>query len=439
MYEEEVERSEYCDRKRQYTSRRAAEKHGRSAGELFERSFFAVRCRRHSCFHLVISRKGRRGHGEAGEANERGQPTAEREELIRESTREVVRRLDERRTRMSITMVPLSSSNVRAAGYDPGVRSVRLPRILVQFDNGVYECVRVDGSETAAVAVFDRFLAASSKGGFYSEQIRRRPDVWQVRKLDEAAASGVVVGSDAKKAAENIVFAPTPEENRALYRDGVSGEWEKALSGDMSSMQEQLESAQQRGKDFQFVSEYIHAPSAVYEGELIGRKRTLILTVGLPKSGKSSWARTTGFCIVSPDAIRLALHGRAFEQLAEPFVWAHARLMVRALFVAGHETVILDACSVTRARRDEWRGSEWETVCQFIKTPYEECMRRAEPEEWQMVDGVRRRFPKVTPVIRAMAAKFEPLGEDETRYEGGSLLFNVSEPRGEMVVDKESV
>jgi len=37
--------------------------------------------------------------------------------------------------------------------------------------------------------------------------------------------------------------------------------------------------------------------------------KILILTVGLPRSGKSTWAAKKGFPIVSPDAIRLAMHG----------------------------------------------------------------------------------------------------------------------------------
>lgn len=54
-------------------------------------------------------------------------------------------------------------------------------------------------------------------------------------------------------------------------------------------------------------------------------KPTLVLMVGLPRSGKSTIARSGRVPIVSPDAIRLALHGQPFIASAEPTVWATAK------------------------------------------------------------------------------------------------------------------
>ncbi|GAF94425.1 unnamed protein product, partial [marine sediment metagenome] len=64
--------------------------------------------------------------------------------------------------------------------------------------------------------------------------------------------------------------------------------------------------------------------------------KKLILTVGLPRSGKTTWARKQGIPMVNPDSIRLALHGKAFIEEAEPMIWTIAKYMVRALFIAGH-------------------------------------------------------------------------------------------------------
>ena len=92
-------------------------------------------------------------------------------------------------------------------------------------------------------------------------------------------------------------------------------------------------------------------------------EKTLILTVGLPRSGKSSWARCQGYPVVNPDSIRLRLHGQVFAPQAEPFVWAVAHLMVESLFEAGHSTVILDATNISRRRRRGWRtnSARWST------------------------------------------------------------------------------
>lgn len=103
----------------------------------------------------------------------------------------------------------------------------------------------------------------------------------------------------------------------------------------------------------------------------------LLLTVGLPRSGKSTWAMATGVPVVNPDSIRLALHGQAFFGPAEPMVWAVAHLMVQALFTAGHKTVILDATNITEHRRSDWRSKEWNVGFVCFKTSEEECLRRA--------------------------------------------------------------
>jgi predicted kinase len=105
---------------------------------------------------------------------------------------------------------------------------------------------------------------------------------------------------------------------------------------------------------------------------------TLILTVGLPRSGKSTWARQQPYPIVNPDAIRLALYGQAFIADAEQMIWAMARYMVKALFLAGHTTVILDATNVTKKRRDEWQDTLlWATNYKVFNTSKEECIERA--------------------------------------------------------------
>lgn len=132
-------------------------------------------------------------------------------------------------------------------------------------------------------------------------------------------------------------------------------------------------------------------------------EKTLIAMVGLPRSGKSTWAKRAGHPIVSPDAIRLALHGQRFIAEAEPFVWATAKAMVRALFLAGHAAVILDATNNTRKRRDEWKSRDWETVFKVIDTTEDTCLNRATAEGDEYI----------IETIKRMSAEHEPLGDDE--------------------------
>ena len=131
---------------------------------------------------------------------------------------------------------------------------------------------------------------------------------------------------------------------------------------------------------------------------------TLHLTIGLPRGGKSTWSRSTGWPIVNPDSIRLALHGHRFITEAEPMVWAIAQTMVSALFKAGHQNVILDATNTTRVRRNEWnKPSKWKRMFHLCQTPKDVCISRAEGEN----DN------EIIPVIEAMAALFDPVEEKE--------------------------
>jgi predicted kinase len=109
--------------------------------------------------------------------------------------------------------------------------------------------------------------------------------------------------------------------------------------------------------------------------------QTLILTIGLPRSGKSTWAMKQGVPVVNPDSVRLALHGQRMLESAEPMVWTMVRYMVDALFIAGHEFVILDATNLTRMSRQVWRDYTGEKgialVYAFSQTKKEECIKRA--------------------------------------------------------------
>ena len=109
--------------------------------------------------------------------------------------------------------------------------------------------------------------------------------------------------------------------------------------------------------------------------------KKLICTVGLPYSGKTSWALTTNYPIVSPDSVRLALHGTRYIQNSEPIVWVLVEYMISSLFIAGHNTIILDATNNTQKRRDKWiefcKNKGYEIEFNYINTNKNICLERA--------------------------------------------------------------
>ncbi len=122
----------------------------------------------------------------------------------------------------------------------------------------------------------------------------------------------------------------------------------------------------------------------------------LILTVGLPRSGKSTWALKQGHPIVNRDAIRLALHGHEYIQCAEDMVTALEVYMVRSLFFAGHKTVIVDSTHIKQKYRDKWKFGNWEVEEEIFLTSVGTCIERAKKDKrYDLIPVIERMFEQI--------------------------------------------
>lgn len=72
--------------------------------------------------------------------------------------------------------------------------------------------------------------------------------------------------------------------------------------------------------------------------------------VGLPGSGKTTYAEANFRTIVSPDRIRWERYRTRFDRRVEPAVWRIAHARTRSALTAGR-VVCFDATSLTRRRR----------------------------------------------------------------------------------------
>ena len=137
----------------------------------------------------------------------------------------------------------------------------------------------------------------------------------------------------------------------------------------------------------------------------------LTIMCGLPSSGKTTKAQTMGGrTVLSPDDVRLALHGERYIANAEGFVWATVETAARALLLSRND-VVIDATNNTAARRARWKkiASEFGITLgvMYMMTPFDECMERIGDDD-VMAD-----------VLKRMYQEFEPPNAEEE----GCLVF----------------
>lgn len=111
-------------------------------------------------------------------------------------------------------------------------------------------------------------------------------------------------------------------------------------------------------------------------------EKRLILMLGLPGSGKTTYVRNTlvpqGMQVVSPEAIRLA-YGHSFYAPLEPIVHATALLQGRQHMLQGY-SVVVDECNCRARHLAKWKHMAerlgYAASCIYMDTPKGVCIRR---------------------------------------------------------------
>ena len=136
-------------------------------------------------------------------------------------------------------------------------------------------------------------------------------------------------------------------------------------------------------------------------------KGVVVLAIGLPGSGKSSWFKRHNITPLSSDLLRALLFDDATEQRFQDLVFSNLRSMLKARLIARRPLNYVDATNLTPHDRHGWiklaKDFGYEVQAVFFDVPVEVCLQRNQ----------RRSRVVAEEVMRRMAAKLKPPTFDE--------------------------
>ena len=136
-------------------------------------------------------------------------------------------------------------------------------------------------------------------------------------------------------------------------------------------------------------------------------KGAVVLAIGLPGSGKSSWFKRHNVLPLSSDLVRGLLFDDATEQRFQDLVFSSLRSLLRARLIAGRPMNYIDATNLSPKERHSWikmaQDFGYEAHAVFFDVPTEICMERNRKRLRNVPDDVMLR----------MAQKLRPPKFDE--------------------------
>ncbi len=136
-------------------------------------------------------------------------------------------------------------------------------------------------------------------------------------------------------------------------------------------------------------------------------KGAIVLAIGLPGSGKSSWFKRHNIIPLSSDLVRGLLFDDPTEQRFQDLVFSTLRAMLRARMIAGRPWNYIDATNLSPKERHSWikmaKDFGYEAHAVFFDVPTEVCMERNRARSRNVPDEIMLR----------MAQKLRPPKFDE--------------------------